>query len=114
MWSSMDLPHFTYHPDPVGSGSIIPSEAICIVCGQARGYVYAGPVYSASDEELDDAICPWCIADGSAHERFDAEFTDTSGIGGYGDWEDVPQAVVEEVAYRTPGFNGWQQEMWYT
>jgi uncharacterized protein CbrC (UPF0167 family) len=23
---------------------------------------------------------------------------------------DVPLAVVEEVAYRTPGFRGWQQD----
>jgi len=22
--------------------------------------------------------------------------------------------VVEEVAYRTPGFSGWQQERWWT
>jgi uncharacterized protein len=26
----------------------------------------------------------------------------------------VPAAVVEEVAYRTPCFSGWQQEPWFT
>src|SRR5262249_33725880 len=25
-----------------------------------------------------------------------------------------PEAVIEEVAYRTPGFSGWQQEQWWT
>ena len=112
--SFMQLPHFTYHPDPIGTGSITQSNAACVVCGKARGFIYSGPVYSASDEELDDAICPWCIADGSAHERFDAAFTDAAGVGGYGEWEDVPEAVVEEVAYCTPGFTGWQQERWFT
>lgn len=59
-------------------------------------------------------ICPWCIADGSAHEKLDASFTDEAGIGGGGEWEEVPNGVVEEVAYRTPGFSGWQQERWWT
>ena len=30
------------------------------------------------------------------------------------EWETVPEAVVEEVAYRTPCFIGWQQERWFT
>jgi len=37
-----------------------------------------------------------------------------AGIGGYGDWDPVPPEVMEEVAYRTPGFSGWQQEQWWT
>lgn len=108
----MDLPVFRYHPEPLASGSIIASDAECLCCGQARGYIYVGPVYA--EEELDEALCPWCIADGSAHEQFDASFTDEDGIGDYGDWDPVPQEVVAEVALRTPGFNGWQQECWWT
>ncbi len=42
--------------------------AVCICCGQARGYVYDGAPYAEADE-LEDAICPWCIADGSAHRE---------------------------------------------
>jgi uncharacterized protein len=108
----MDLPRFPYHPDPIATGSVVASDAVCQACGQARGYIYTGPVYA--EEDLDDAFCPWCIADGTTQARFDAEFTDVAGIGGYGAWEKVPDAVREEVAYRTPGFNGWQSERWFT
>lgn len=106
------LPSFRYHPDPVATGSVAPSANACACCEQARGYIYTGPVYGEDDHE--DDICPWCISDGSAHEKLGAGFTDAAGVGGYGDWEDVPATVREEVAYRTPGFTGWQQEMWFT
>ncbi|MGI9318781.1 MAG: CbrC family protein [bacterium] len=108
----MYLPKFKYHPDPLGTGSIIESEVTCECCKVSRGYIYTGPVYA--EEELADCICPWCIADGSAHEVFDAEFADLDGVGDYGSWESVPQVVAEEVAFRTPGFSGWQQERWWT
>jgi uncharacterized protein len=85
---------------------VVESDASCRACGQARGYVYTGPVYST--EELKDALCPWCIADGSAAETFGAEFTDV----GADVPDDVPREVLEELAYRTPGFSGWQQEHW--
>jgi uncharacterized protein len=61
-----------------------------------------------------DAVCPWCIADGSAHDKFGVSFADWSGIGGYGEWEEVAAAVADEIAYRTPGFASWQQERWFT
>lgn len=105
------LPHFKYHPDPLGTGSVEASSAACRCCGEARGYIYTGPVYA--EEELGDAICPWCIADGSAAERFGAEFTDLAGVGS-GLWDAVPDAVADEVCRRTPGFTGWQQERWWT
>jgi uncharacterized protein CbrC (UPF0167 family) len=71
-----------------------------------------GPVYAV--EELVDCICPWCVADGSAHSKFDAHFMDADGVGGYGEWEAVPRAIAEEIAFRTPGFSGRQQERWWT
>ncbi|CAA9366409.1 MAG: Colicin E2 tolerance protein CbrC-like protein [uncultured Gemmatimonadetes bacterium] len=107
----MQLPAFRYHPDPIATGSVVPSAVECVCCGQARGFIYAGPVYAL--EEYDGTICPWCIADGSAHEKLDASFTDEAGVGG-GEWDEVPDEVIEEVAYRTPGFSGWQQERWWT
>ena len=33
----MELPKFKYHPDPVATGSIAPSVAVCPVCKQASG-----------------------------------------------------------------------------
>jgi len=61
----MDLPVFRYHPDPIASGSVVASAAECVCCGEARGFIYTGPAYC--EAELEEALCPWCIADGSAH-----------------------------------------------
>jgi uncharacterized protein CbrC (UPF0167 family) len=101
----MVLPSFRYHPDPVRSGSIVESDRKCRCCGVARGLVYAGPVYS--EEELTEAICPWCIADGSAHEKFDASFIDAAVLP-----DELPESVALHVSERTPGFNTWQGEAW--
>lgn len=100
------LPAFPYHPDPLGTRAVVQSEARCLACGTARGYVYAGPVYAVDD--LQEAFCPWCIADGSAAAKFDAEFTDV----GWSVPDDVSAQVVDVIARRTPGFSGWQQEHW--
>jgi uncharacterized protein CbrC (UPF0167 family) len=105
------LPNFRYHPDPLATGSVVASAAACLCCGRERGYLYAGPVYA--EDELGEAFCPWCIADGAAAARFDAEFTDAAGIGDGGRWGVVSEATVEEIARRTPGFTGWQQERWW-
>jgi uncharacterized protein CbrC (UPF0167 family) len=107
----MSLPKFKYHPDPVGTGHIEESDTECVCCGQARGYIYVGPVFA--QDELDDSICPWCIQDGSAYEEFNASFTDEDGFTtAEGEPADLPEEVVDEVAHRTPGFTGWQQERW--
>lgn len=108
----MSLPTFRYHPDPLASGAIVPSDTECECCGEARGYIYTGPTFC--DEDLVDCLCPWCIADGSAHEEFQAEFTDASAIGGEDQEDPLPDSVIEEVAYQTPGFSGCQQEHWLT
>ncbi len=108
----MELPEFKYHPDPVGTGVVEQSENECVCCGRVRGFVYTGPVFA--EEELVDSICPWCIANGIAHEKYAAEFNNREGIGDYGTWVEVAPEVKSEVAYRTPGFRGWQQERWWT
>lgn len=108
----MGLPNFKYHPDPVATGHVATSDTVCVCCEKARGFIYTGPVFAFGD--YNESICPWCIADGSAHEKLKTSFTDEVGIGGYGRWGDVPQVVIEEVAYRTPGFYGWQQSEWWT
>lgn len=100
----MTLPVFAYHPDPVATGSVIESAEACARCGLARGWVYRGPLYSRDRPE---AVCPWCVADGSAAERFGAAFTTVDGAP-----DDVPAAVLDEVLHRTVGFSGWQQERW--
>ncbi|WP_221091339.1 CbrC family protein [Deinococcus aquaedulcis] len=104
------LPFFRYHPDPLATGMIEPFEGECPCCAQVRGYRYTSIPF-AEDEWPD--LCPWCIADGSAHERLEAEFTDSHGVGG-GSWAPLPDEVRQVIVTRTPGFSGWQQERWWT
>lgn len=110
------LPKFIYHPDPVRTGSVKLSDTHCKACGQRRGYIYVGPLSSEGNdeisEELQDAICPWCIADGTAHNLFGLLFNDVDYVIG-GQYEKVPETVDNIVKYRTPGFFGWQQERWF-
>jgi len=107
MAASEALPKFRYHPEPLATGSLKQdSETPCLGCNQIRGYIYTGPVYTDRGFHLEDHLCPWCIADGSAAKKFGATFTDTGEI------EGITDEVRNEVEARTPGFNAWQQDMW--
>jgi len=72
----------------------------------ARGFVYAMAPYCEADD-LEEAICPWCIADGAANKKFDAEFVDAATFS-----DSLPPNIIEEVSQRTPGYASWQQEVW--
>lgn len=98
------LPAFRHHPDPIASGSISASDATCACCNLSRGYLYEGPVYGEGDEV---PLCPWCIADGSAHTRLDVTFVDSEAFD-----DDAPEEVTNLICERTPGFNAWQAERW--
>jgi len=99
------LPVFRYHPDPVASGSVEASAAACRCCGRVRGWLYVGPVYA--EEALDHALCPWCIADGSAAARFGASFVDDAAFDG-----PLSDGALDELLQRTPGFASVQPESW--
>ncbi|MDB0511553.1 CbrC family protein [Ralstonia solanacearum] len=101
------FPHFRYHPVPLATGAVVASEKVCACCNQARGCIYVGPVYSVND--LHHALCPWCIADGSAASTtLGASFSDSYLLVQAG----MPTEVIEEVNFRTPGYISWQQESW--
>lgn len=68
--------------------------------------LHRGPCIA--DAELDDALCPWCIADGTATERFNAIFVDV----GWGIPPGVSPSVLKTLSERTPSFTAWQQEHW--
>ncbi|MET8030770.1 CbrC family protein [Streptomyces avermitilis] len=89
-----ELPFFRYHPDPVATGSVRAGNEPCDCCGRSTGWIYTAAFYTAKD--VAGSVCPWCIADGSAAERFDAEFTDAYGLDG------VPWEILREVTHRTP------------
>ncbi|KAB2975749.1 CbrC family protein [Streptomyces sp. SS1-1] len=101
---SGSLPLFRYHPDPLTTGAVRAATETCVCCERDRGWIYAGPFYSVQD--VGGSFCPWCIADGSAAERFAGEFSDSYGLEGVG------EAVLHEVTRRTPGFRAWQDPHW--
>lgn len=106
------LPTFRYHPAPLETEAIEESDATCIVCERERGYIYTSSPYAV--EEYDECICPWCIHDGSAAAKLNAEFFDGAGVGDNGSWSPVSADVIETITKRTPSFIGWQQERWWT
>jgi uncharacterized protein CbrC (UPF0167 family) len=109
MDSQAGLPAFKYHPNPLGTGSVQPEpETTCLACEQIRGYIYTGPVYAEGNIDLDEQLCPWCIADGTAASKFDTSFNDA------GTMEDVSEEVMDEIEQRTPGFISWQESQWLT
>nr|WSW68731.1 CbrC family protein [Streptomyces sp. NBC_00995] len=101
---STGLPHFRCHPDPVASGSVRESAETCACCGLAPGWIYTATFFTRLD--VSGSFCPWCIADGSAAERFAGEFADGYGLDG------VSEETIEQVTRRTPGFHAWQDPHW--
>ncbi len=95
------LPHFPYHRDPVASGSIRFSSELCECCGQSRGALYKGNVYSPA---LIENICPWCILDGSAAVKYDASFFDADFCDDQGQRICLPESYYKDVFDRTIGF----------
>ena len=99
------LPRFKYHPNPLKTESIIPSNETCEVCAHARGYVYCTVPYGENEIEF---VCPWCIADGTANKKLGAQFSDSHPLAQAG----ISQEIIDEVTLRTPGYISWQQECW--
>jgi uncharacterized protein len=100
------LPFFKYHPNPIETENIVLSNEVCLCCNQKRGYIYKSSIYTAQD--LEGSVCPWCIADGIAAEKFEADFSDDYPLLR----NNIPFEIVAEVTKRTPGFISWQQEVW--
>ena len=109
----MDLPHFKYHPNAYKLDVFKQSKKVCQCCGQARGLVYEGSVYCIADVE---ALCPWCIKDGSAAKKIDAEFIQNiePPNGDFALTPTLDASIIDELSHRTPGYVSWQGEYWLT
>ena len=103
----MVLPKFTYFPDPIKEGSIEASDKVCQCCNQSRGFIYTRNIYCIDNI---NAICPWCIHDGSASKKFDASFNydiDDSDLP-----SGLPSKIANEISCETPSFASFQQLEW--
>jgi uncharacterized protein len=109
----MNLPKFKYHPNAYQLEIFKKSDRACQCCQQARGLIYDKTPYAI---ETLVAICPWCIADGSAAQKFDAEFIQDiePPDGDFQKPHTLNQSIVDELSYRTPGYVSWQGEYWLT
>ena len=99
----MCRPTFKYHPNAYELDIFIHEEGECSVCNQLRHLKYSADFYSDEEPEY---ICPWCIANGLAAEKFAGSFNDYIGV------EVIPKDKLDEVLYRTPSYISWQQQVW--
>ncbi len=75
----MKLPEFKYSPNAYKLDLFVEAEGVCSVCNEKRTLRYNSSFYSVDNPEY---ICPWCIANGKAAEKYDGEFNDYCGIEG--------------------------------
>lgn len=99
------LPRFVYHPDPIATGMVKAKDVQCPCCERKTGFAYVRNPYC--EAEVED-LCPWCIADGSAAQKFDATFVDDHPLAQAG----LKPEIIDEVVRRTPGYISWQQDSW--
>lgn len=101
------LPHFRYHPNPLATEAfhLSTNDVICDCCQKPTKIYYDGPFYTIDNINY---LCPDCIANGKAAEKFDGQFQDELSLE-----DDVNDpAKLDELIHRTPGYSGWQQETW--
>lgn len=104
----MELPKFKYSPNTYEIDIFEKEEGTCSVCNEKRAMKYTSSFYSVEDPEY---ICPWCIADGKAAEKYEGEFNDYEGIENA---ESIAKELLLQVSERTPSYVSWQQEVWLT
>jgi uncharacterized protein CbrC (UPF0167 family) len=108
----MTPPTFFYSPHAYSLGIIEQRNFTCPCCGETRTLCYTGNFYSADEVE---AICPWCIADGSAAEKYDGSFvSDFEGLdpGPNGLGAAMSPSSMAQVSRHTPGYASWQGDVW--
>lgn len=99
------LPHFIYHPDPLATGAFVEGEAkVCPSCGKESNIYYDLIPYCIDNIKN---LCPFCIANGLAAEKFDAEFVQDA------EWSGQTNPEKDKLLFcQTPGYSSWQGENW--
>ena len=103
-----DYPIFNYFANPVRTKSVIKNSTPCECCGESKEYSYiAGMECEDIDLEIRN-LCLDCIASGAAANKFNGVFTPYSSIAN----RKADKNITEEIMYRTPSFNTWQDKEW--
>ncbi|PLR33282.1 hypothetical protein CYR55_16990 [Chimaeribacter californicus] len=97
------LPKFIYITDDYAGTVFLKNSIMCDCCQKESPYQYNGPVYSVEEGEI--TLCPWCIHDGSAAEKYAASFNDIYD-------ESLEEAIITTVCEQTPGYSSWQDQGW--
>ncbi len=101
------LPKFKYNPNCYENGVFSKVEndqqIECQCCGQKIEEYYLESVYCRDNVEI---ICPKCVADGTAAEKYNGTFIQ--------DAESIENSIdkTNELFCRTPGMITWQGEYW--
>lgn len=99
--------HFKYHPNvwqqDVFSKRRDGQSEICQCCGEQTEY-FLERMYCEKDI---DCICPKCVSNGKAAEKFNGEFIQAAQISKVSDKD-----KVDKLFKRTPGYISWQGEYW--
>lgn len=112
----MELPKFKYSQNAYNIDVFQNIEGICSTCNEERQIKYTSSFYSINEP---DYICPWCIANGKAAEKYDGEFNDYYGIENVSSNSSnseaiIPKDLLLEITNKTPSYISWQQEVWLT
>lgn len=110
----MELPKFKYSPNAYDLDLFETIEGTCSACNEQRQLKYTSSFYSVEEP---DYICPWCIANGKAAEKYDGEFNDYCGIEGVSPdpgngAPGIKKELLHEITNKTPSYTSWQQEAW--
>ena len=110
----MELPKFKYCPNAYKLDLFVKTEGTCSVCEEKRYLKYNSSFYSVVEPKY---ICPWCIANGKASEKYEGEFNDYYGIEGVSPNPNdpkptIPKEMLTEICTKTPSYSSWQQEQW--
>lgn len=93
---------FKYNPYAATNGVLKRGDVVCDCCSKKTNLFY--------DRQDDiDALCTDCISSGEAAKKFNIQFVyDTDFL----DTKDIEKD--NELFYRTPSYESWQEPLWLT